>query len=65
MADQHPIDMYIATYADQTAAQADWDALKQLATDGAITVDALVLVERDTSGMIHVKDDAPRGRRRR
>jgi uncharacterized membrane protein len=58
MADQAPIDMYIAAYSDQTAAQADWDALKQLAADGVITVDALVLVDRDRDGKIHVKDNA-------
>ena len=55
--DQVPIEMCIATYADRAAAQADWDALKQLAANGVITVDALVLVERDTGGMIHVKDN--------
>lgn len=58
MADQAPMDMYIAAYSDQTAAQADWDTLKQLAAGGVITVDALVLVDRDSDGKIHVKDDA-------
>ena len=58
MADQAPIDMYIAAYSDQTAAQTDWDALKQLAATGVITVDALVLVDRDSEGKIHVKDNA-------
>ncbi len=58
MADQAPIDMYIAAYSDQNAAQGDWDALKELAKSGAITVDALVLVDRDTGGKIHVKDNA-------
>jgi uncharacterized membrane protein len=58
MADQAPIDMYIAAYSDQAAAQGDWDALKQLAADGVITVDALVLVDRDSEGKIHVKDNA-------
>lgn len=52
------MDMYIAAYSDQTAAQGDWDALKGLAADGVITVDALVLVDRDANGKIHVKDDA-------
>ena len=56
MSDHAPIDMYIGTYADRSAAQAAWDALKQLATDGHITVEGLVLVGRDMGGMIHVKD---------
>jgi uncharacterized membrane protein len=58
MATEAPIDMYIAAYSDQNAAQADWDALKQLAADDVITVDALVLVDRDPQGKIHVKDNA-------
>ena len=58
MSDQAPIDMYIAAYSDKDAAQADWDALKQIAASGAITVDALVLVERDADGKIKVKDNA-------
>jgi len=52
-----PIDLYIAAYADPDAARADWDAIKQLATDDAIKVDGLILVSRRTDGKIHVDDD--------
>ena len=40
------------------AAQQDWDGIKQLARDGVITVDGLVLVSRDADGKIDVKDNA-------
>lgn len=53
-----PVDLYIATYSDPGAAQQDWDDVKQLARDGVITVDGLVLVSRDTDGKIDVKDNA-------
>jgi uncharacterized membrane protein len=54
---QDPVDLYIAAYADPDAAQADWDAIKALAADDVITVDALVLVTRDLDGKIDVKDN--------
>ena len=41
-----PMDLYIATYSDPGAAQQDWDDIKQLARDGVITVDGLVLSRR-------------------
>ena len=63
MADQAPIDMYIAAYSDKDAAQADWDALKQIAASGAITVDALVLVERDADGKIKSRTTPTRSER--
>jgi uncharacterized membrane protein len=53
-----PVDLYVAAYADPDAAQADWDDIKELAKDGVITVDGLVLVSRDLDGKIEVKDDA-------
>lgn len=53
-----PLDLYIAAYSDESAAQEDWDGLKQLAKDKIITIDGLVLVSRDTDGKIHVKDNA-------
>jgi uncharacterized membrane protein len=53
-----PVDLYIAAYSDENAAQADWVAIKELARGGMITVDALVLVRRDADGKIHVKDNA-------
>jgi uncharacterized membrane protein len=52
-----PVDLYIAAYDDEDAAQADWDAVKALAADKVISVDALVLVSRDDDGKIHVKDN--------
>ena len=52
-----PVDLYIAAYNDPDAAQGDWDAIKQLAKDKDITVDALILVTRDLDGKIEVKDD--------
>jgi uncharacterized membrane protein len=53
-----PLDLYIAAYSDESAAQQDWDGLKQLAKDKVITIDGLVLVSRDLDGKIHVKDNA-------
>ena len=53
-----PVDLYVAAYSDADAAQSDWDTIKQLAHDKEITVDGLVLVNRDASGKIHEKDDA-------
>ena len=53
-----PVDLYIATYADPDAAQQDWDDIKQLARDGVIMVDGLVLVSRGADGKIDVKDNA-------
>jgi uncharacterized membrane protein len=53
-----PVDLYIATYSDEEAAQEDWADIKQLARDKAIMVDGLVLVSRGDDGKIEVKDDA-------
>jgi uncharacterized membrane protein len=53
-----PVDLYIAAYSDPSAAQEDWDDIKQLARDDVITVDGLVLVSRDADGKIDVKDNA-------
>jgi uncharacterized membrane protein len=53
-----PVDLYIAAYSDPSAAQADWDDIKQLARDKVITVDGLILVTRDADGKIDVKDNA-------
>ena len=52
-----PVDLYIAAYADPDAAKLDWNAIKQLADDGSIKVDGLVLVSRRSDGKIHVNDD--------
>jgi uncharacterized membrane protein len=59
MTDQDaPVAVYIAAYGDDTAAQGDWDALKQLEDDDVIELDGLLLVSRDADGKIDVKDDA-------
>ena len=58
MASDEPLDLYIAAYSDPDAAQNDWDGIKRLAKDEVISVDAMVLVERDDDGKIHVRDDA-------
>jgi uncharacterized membrane protein len=52
-----PVDLYIAAYGDPDAARADWDGIKQLATDDVIKVDGLILVSRRDDGKIHVDDD--------
>jgi uncharacterized membrane protein len=53
-----PVGLYIAAYADPDAAQQDWDAIKELAKEKVIAVDALVLVSRDADGKVHEKDNA-------
>ena len=53
-----PVALYVAAYDDPDAAQADWDAIKELARDEVIAVDGLVLVSRDLDGKIDVKDNA-------
>jgi uncharacterized membrane protein len=58
MAQDVPVDLYVAAYSDPDAAQQDWDEIKQLAKDKVLTVEALVLVSRDTDGTIHIKDNA-------
>jgi uncharacterized membrane protein len=52
-----PVDLYVAAYNDPSAAQADWDAIKQLAKDDVISAEVLVLVTRDGAGKIDVKDN--------
>jgi uncharacterized membrane protein len=53
-----PVELYVAAYSDPDAAQQDWDAVRQLAKDKVITVEALVLVSRDADGKIHEQDNA-------
>jgi uncharacterized membrane protein len=52
-----PVDLYIAAYDDPNAAKDDWDAIKDLAHEGTIKVDGLVLVSRRADGKIHVDDN--------
>jgi uncharacterized membrane protein len=49
-------DLYVAAFSDPITAEEDWKALKQLADDDVIKVEALALVNRDSDGKIHVKD---------
>ncbi len=59
MADQDaPVAVYIAAYGDDSGAQSDWDALKQMANDDVIELDGLLLVSRGADGKIEVKDNA-------
>jgi len=58
MAQDAPVDLYIAAYDDPAAAQQDWDTIKQLTSEKVLKVDALVLLSRDADGTIHVKDNA-------
>jgi uncharacterized membrane protein len=58
-----PVDLYVAAYADADAARADWDVIKQLATDDVIKVEGLILVSRRSDGKIHVDDDFPTARK--
>jgi uncharacterized membrane protein len=54
-----PVDLYVAAYADARGAQQDWDAIRRMVKDKVLTVEALVLVSRDSSGKIHVRDNVP------
>jgi uncharacterized membrane protein len=58
MGKDDPVVLYIAAYDDPSAAQGDFDALKQLVKAGAIFVDVAVLVSRDDDGKISVKENA-------
>ena len=49
-------DLYVAAYGDPGTAEEDWNALKGLASDDVIKVEALALVNRDSDGKVHVKD---------
>jgi len=49
-------DLYVAAYSDPGTAEEDWNALKNLTTEGDIKVEALALVNRDSDGKVHVKD---------
>ena len=58
MAQDAPVDLYVAAYDDPAAAQQDWDTIKRLASEKVLRVDGLVLLIRDADGKIHVKDNA-------
>ena len=52
-----PLALYVAAYSDPDAAQADWDAAKELKRSKMIDIEALVLLSRDDDGKIHEKDN--------
>jgi uncharacterized membrane protein len=54
--DEATHDLYIAAYSDGSAAEEAWNAVRLLAADKVIEVEALALVNRDSDGKIHVKD---------
>ena len=54
--DEATHDLYIAAYGDGSAAEEAWNAVRLLAADKVIEVEALALVNRDSDGKIHVKD---------
>jgi len=56
--DENPVALYIAAYNDASAAQGDYDALKELVKAGVIFVDVAVLVSRDDEGKLYVKENA-------
>lgn len=58
MANDAPVDLYIAAYNDADAAQADFDALKELVKEGVIFTEVAVLVSRDADGTISVTENA-------
>ena len=41
-----------------SAAEQDWEAVKQLEKDKIVSVEALVLVSRSDDGKVHIKDNA-------
>jgi len=51
-----PLDLYIAGYADPTAAKQDFDALKKAQREGIVFIDGAILVSRDADGTMHVKE---------
>lgn len=57
-AKEAPLDLYIAAYDDPAAAEQDWEGIKQLEKDKIVSVEALVLINRDDAGKVHIKDDA-------
>jgi arylsulfatase len=51
-----PLDVLIAVYLIPDLAQQDFDAFVQLAEDGTITTDGVVLVTKDAEGEAHVQE---------
>jgi uncharacterized membrane protein len=55
MSDDHK-DVLIAAYLFEDLAQKDFDAVLRLAEDKTITVEGVVLVQKDADGEVHVKE---------
>jgi arylsulfatase len=51
-----PKDVLIAAYLCEDLAQRDFEAVLKLAEDNAITVEGVVLVQKDSDGEIHVTE---------
>jgi uncharacterized membrane protein len=49
-------DVLIAAYLIEDLAKEDFDALLRLAEDGTITVEGVVLVQKDSDGEVHVTE---------
>jgi uncharacterized membrane protein len=49
-------DVLIAAYLIEDLAKQDFDALLKLAEDGTITVEGVVLVQKDSDGEVHVTE---------
>src|SRR6478672_13193687 len=49
-------DVLIAAYLIEDLAKRDFDAVVKLAEDGAITLEGIVLVEKDSDGDVHVTE---------
>jgi uncharacterized membrane protein len=55
MSDDHK-DVLIAAYLFEDLAEKDFDTVLKLADDGTITVEGVVLVQKDADGEVHVKE---------
>ena len=55
MSDDHK-DVLIAAYLFEDLAEKDFDAVLKLADDNEITVEGVVLVQKDADGEVHVKE---------
>ena len=55
MSDEHK-DVLIAVYLFEDLAEKDFNAVLKLAEDKTITVEGVVLVQKDTDGEVHVKE---------
>src|SRR3954470_18907157 len=51
-----PKEVLIAVYLFEDLAEKDFDTVLKLADDGTITVEGVVLVQKDADGEVHVKE---------